>query len=222
MKVEPRLYKRVFVWSWALRLFHWTFALSIFTLIITGLFINHPITTTSWGDYRASFVMGTIRFLHFTAAYFFIAAMILRIYLFFFGNTYEKGKDFLPVNKENLSNLKETLKYYFYLSDYHALRAGHNVLAGTTYFLIFLCALVLIFSGLYLLYPETQFLKSLGKALFGTQQKARFIHFLCFPIFILFVLFHIYIVIWNEIKSPEGLISSIFSGWKFLPEKKRD
>jgi len=165
---------------------------------------------------------GTIRFLHFTAAYFFIAAIILRIYLFFFGNTYEKGKDFLPINKENLSNLKEALKYYFYLSDYHALRAGHNVLAGTTYFLIFLCALVLIFSGLYLLYPETQFFKTLGKALLGTQQKARFIHFLCFPIFILFVLIHIYVLIRNEIKSPEGLISSIFSGWKFLPEKKRD
>jgi len=217
MKVEPRLYKRVFVWSWALRLFHWTFAFATAALILTGLYIHNPPITTTWAEFRPSFLMATLRYYHFIAAYFFMAAVLLRIYLLFFGNKYERAKDFLPVNKENIQSLWKSLKFYLYITDEHEWRVGHTVLAGVMYSIIFLSALIMILTGLYLLYPDVSVIKKLGSALFGTVQMARFFHYLFHWIFIFFVLVHIYIAIWNDFKAPEAIISGAFSGSKFLP-----
>jgi Ni/Fe-hydrogenase 1 B-type cytochrome subunit len=219
MKVEPRLYKRVFVWSGPLRLFHWVFAISIAVLILTGLYIHNPITTTSseLSEFRPSFLMAMIRYYHFVAAYFFISAFILRVYLLFFGNKYERITNFLPINRENALSFWQTLKFYLYLTDEHELRVGHTVLAGVIYTLLFLASLVMILTGLYLLYPEVGIIKKLGVMLFGTQQTARFIHYFLHWAFTLFILIHLYIAIWNELRAPEAIISGMFSGTKFLP-----
>jgi Ni/Fe-hydrogenase 1 B-type cytochrome subunit len=216
MKVEPRLYKRVFVWSGPLRLFHWVFAISIAVLILTGLYIHNPITTTS-PEFRPSFLMTMVRYCHFVAAYFFISAFILRVYLLFFGNKYERITNFLPINRKNALSLWRDLKYYLYLTDEHELRVGHTVLAGVIYTLLFLASLVMILTGLYLLYPEVGIIKKLGVMLFGTQQTARFIHYFLHWAFTLFILVHLYIAIWNELRAPKAIISGMFSGTKFLP-----
>ncbi|MFN3504833.1 MAG: Ni/Fe-hydrogenase, b-type cytochrome subunit [Caldimicrobium sp.] len=217
MKIEPRLYKRVFVWSWTLRLFHWVFAFSTITLILTGLYIHNPPVTTTWAEFRPSFLMATLRYYHFVAAYFFIGALLLRIYLLFFGNKYEKAIDFLPINKENIISLWKTLKFYLYLTDEHEWRVGHTVLAGVMYFIIFITAILMTLTGLYLLYPDTIYIKKLGTFIFGTPQMARFIHYLFHWIFTCFALAHIYVAIWNDFKAPEAIISGAFSGSKFLP-----
>jgi len=216
MKIEPRFYKRVFVWSGPLRLFHWVFALSIAVLILTGLYIHNPIAKTS-SEFRPSFLMAMIRYFHFVAAYFFISAFILRVYLLFFGNKYERITNFLPINRENAISLWQTLKFYLYLTDEHELRVGHTVLAGVIYTLLFLASLVMILTGLYLLYPEVGIIKKLGVMLFGTQQTARFIHYFLHWAFTFFILVHLYIAIWNELRAPEAIISGMFSGTKFLP-----
>jgi len=216
MKVEPRLYKRVFVWSGPLRLFHWVFAISIAVLILTGLYVHNPITTTL-SEFRPSFLMTMLRYFHFVAAYFFISAFVLRVYLLFFGNKYERITDFLPINRENALSFWQTLKFYLYLTDEHELRVGHTVLAGVIYTLLFLASLVMILTGLYLLYPEVSIIKKLGVMLFGTQQTARFIHYFLHWAFTFFILVHLYIAIWNELRAPEAIISGMFSGTKFLP-----
>jgi len=216
MKIEPRFYKRVFVWSGPLRLFHWVFAISIAVLILTGLYINNPITKTS-SEFRPSFLMAMIRYFHFVAAYFFISAFILRVYLLFFGNKYERITDFLPINRENALSFWQTLKFYLYLTDEHELRVGHTILAGVIYTLLFLASLVMILTGLYLLYPEVGIIKKLGGMLFGTQQTARFIHYFLHWAFTFFILVHLYVAIWHELRAPEAIISGIFSGTKFLP-----
>jgi hypothetical protein len=114
-----------------------------------------------------------------------------------------------------LENLLSTLLYYAYLTEHHEERLGHNALAGTAYFFTIILAILQFTSGLYLLYPENGFFVSLGSAIFGTQQEARFIHYILNWYFAWFALVHIYIVVWNDIKNPEGLISSIFDGYKF-------
>jgi Ni/Fe-hydrogenase 1 B-type cytochrome subunit len=216
MKIEPKFYKRVFVWSGPLRLFHWVFAISIAVLILTGLNIHNPIATTS-SEFRPSFLMAMIRYFHFVAAYFFISAFILRVYLLFFGNKYERITNFLPINRENALSFWQTLKFYLYLTDEHELRVGHTVLAGVVYTLLFLASLVMILTGLYLLYPEVGIIKKLGGMLFGTPQTARFIHYFLHWAFIFFILVHLYIAIWHELRAPEAIISGMFSGTKFLP-----
>ncbi|MCI4454971.1 MAG: Ni/Fe-hydrogenase, b-type cytochrome subunit [Thermodesulfobacterium sp.] len=217
MKVEPRLYKRVFVWSGSLRLFHWVFALSTAVLILTGLYIHNPPVTTTWAEFRPSFLMAMLRYYHFVAAYFFIAAFILRVYLLFFGNKYERITDFLPINRQNALSFWRTLKFYLYLTDEHEWRVGHTVLAGVIYTLLFLATVFMILTGLYLLYPDVDIIKKLGGMLFGTPQTARFIHYFLHWAFTFFVLVHIYIAIWNDFHAPEAIISGAFSGTKFLP-----
>ncbi|HFC98156.1 MAG TPA: Ni/Fe-hydrogenase, b-type cytochrome subunit [Thermosulfurimonas dismutans] len=211
------LYRRVFVWSWALRLFHWSFALSCAVLLLTGIYIHSPPFTTKWAEFKPQYLMATLRYYHFAAAYVFMAAVAVRLYLLFFGNRYERFTDFLPINRRNIHSLWQSLKFYLYLTDEHEWRMGHTVLAGTIYFLLFLAAIVMSLTGLYMLYPDISWISKMGVTLFGSLQMARFIHYILHWCFIFFVIVHLYIAIWNDFKAPEAIISGAFSGSKFLP-----
>ena len=163
----------------------------------------------------ASFPMAMMRYIHFIAAYTLSSAILIRLYLFIFGNAQERIWDLLPVTKRNINNLKSTLLRYSYIIDEDQKRLGHNMLAGFTYLLTIAAAIFMIISGFYMLYPETPFLAKWGGVFFGSQQSARFLHHLVMWWFIIFSVIHIYFCVWNDVKNPEGLISSMFSGAKF-------
>ncbi len=201
-------------WSVLLRLYHWALVLSIVTLVVTGFYINNPWTNTTL-EGSVSFPMATMRYIHFVAGYLFSAAIMVRIYLFLFGNKQERIMDILPVTSRNIKSLGTTLGYYSYISDKHDGRLGHNVLAGIVYIVTIIAALFQLGSGFYMLYPEAGFWQGLGGTVFGTQQEGRFLHHLLMWYFIIFAFAHVYLVVWNDLKSPEGLVSSIFTGKKF-------
>ena len=207
-------YERHYCWSVLLRLFHWMFALSIVFLVVTGLYINNPWSNTLI-EGSASFPMATMRYIHYIAAYTLASAVLIRLFLYIFGNAQEQVWDILPINRRNANNLKMTLFQYSYISDKHDERLGHNILAGLTYLLTFFAALVMICSGFFMLFPEAAFWAKWGGMLFGSQQSARFLHHLLMWWFMIFAVVHIYLVIWNDCQEPEGLISSIFTGAKF-------
>ncbi len=213
-------YKRLKIWSLGLRIFHWSFALSIVVLCLTGYYIHNPFALGVWTGVKTTFLMAKVRYVHFVAAYVFMAAVFFRLYLFFFGNRFERLADFLPLTPRNMERLRLTIRHYFYLTDGPIGHGGHNPLAGTVYTGIILLSLVMIMSGLFLLFPESHFWVSWGVALFGSQQMARLVHYFLFWLFLIFILVHVYLVIWNEIFGSEALISSIFSGYKFLPKDK--
>jgi Ni/Fe-hydrogenase 1 B-type cytochrome subunit len=202
------------VWSVLLRLFHWSLVLSIITLVVTGFYINNPWTNTTL-EGSVAFPMATMRYLHFLAGYLFTAAILVRLFLYILGNRQERITDILPVTPRNIKSLITTLGYYSYVSDKHDDRLGHNVLAGIVYIVTFVAALFQLSSGFYMLYPEPGFWQTLGGSIFGTQQEGRFLHHLLMWYFILFAFAHVYLVIWNDLKSPEGLVSSMFNGKKF-------
>ncbi len=207
-------YERHYCWSVLLRLFHWMFALSIVFLVVTGFYINHPWTNTMI-EGSASFPMATMRYIHYIAAYTMASAVLIRLFLYIFGNAQERVWDILPISKRNINNLKMTLLQYSYISDKHDERLGHNLLAGLTYLFTFFAALVMICSGFYMLFPEVTLLAKWGGILFGSQQSARYLHHLLMWWFMIFAVVHIYLCIWNDCQEPEGLISSIFTGAKF-------
>ncbi len=211
-------YERRYAWSVLLRLYHWAFALSIVVLVATGLYIAHPWTTTYLEGSAGGFPMANIRYVHFVAGFIFTSAVMVRLFLLIFGNRQERFWNFTPITIKNIKNLFSTMFFYMYLTDKHEHRLGHNVLAGCFYIITLFLAIFQIISGFYLLYPQSTFWQKWGFAIFGTQQEARFCHHMFMWYFILFALIHIYIVVWNDIKSPEGLISSIFNGHKFLPK----
>lgn len=190
------------------------FALSIVCLVTTGFYINTPWTNTLI-EGSVSFPMATMRYMHYVAGYVFLSAVLIRFFLYFFGNAQEKVWDILPITKRNINNLKMTLLQYSYISDDHDERLGHNILAGLSYLFTFFAALLMLSSGFYMLYPEIAFFEGWGLMLFGSQQSARFLHHLVMWWFMIFAVIHIYLCIWNDCKNPEGLISSIFTGAKF-------
>lgn len=194
------------------------FALSIVFLTVTGFYINAPWTNTMV-EGSASFPMATMRYMHYIAAYTFTAAVLLRIFLYIFGNPQERIMDILPVTKRNLNNLKMTLLQYSYISDKHDERLGHNILAGLSYLFTYIFGVVMIISGFFMLYPEAAFWEGWGITLFGSQQAARYLHHILMWWFILIAFVHIYLLIWNDCNENEGLISSIFTGVKFNHKK---
>jgi len=206
------------VWSVLLRLYHWALVLSIVALVVTGFYINNPWTNTTL-EGSVSFPMCTMRYIHFVAGYLFGAAVLIRLFLFIFGNKQERIMDILPVTSRNIKTVTTTLGCYSYVSDKHDGRLGHNVLAGIIYIVTIIAALFQLASGFYMLYPEAGFWQGLGNSLFNSQQEGRFIHHLLMWYFIIFAFTHVYMVVWNDLKSPEGLVSSIFTGKKFSPKR---
>ncbi len=212
------LYQRVKIWGVLLRLFHWAFALSILTLLVTGYYIHNPFALGPWPGVPTTFIMAKIRLFHFIAGYIFISALIVRSYLLIFGNRFERFTDFIPCTPRNLKRLWHTIKAYLYFEP-HESHGGHNPLAGTVYLAIIILGFFLGLSGLFLLYPESRTWAHWGFVVFGTQQIARMFHYFLFWVFFIFVLVHLYLVIWNDLFGSEAIISSIFSGRKFLKKK---
>ena len=208
-------YEKKHCWSILLRLYHWAFALSIITLSITGFYINEP-WTNSLREGSVSWPMAYMRLVHFTAGYVFTAAVLARIFLYIFGNKQERIMDHLPVTPRNIKNIFHTLLLYGYIKDRHDPdRLGHNILAGITYVITIIAAAFQLVSGFYMLYPELAIWEGYGLSIFGSQQGARYIHHLLMWWFMYFALVHIYLVVWNDVREPEGLVSSIFTGKKF-------
>lgn len=212
-------YEQKYAWSILLRLFHWSFALSIIALVVTGFYIDFPWTNT-YLEGESTFPVATMRYIHFVAGFVFTGAILARIYLLFFGNRQERFWDFLPVTPKNIANMWHITKFYLYFSDEHRPRLGHNVIAGIIYLLTFILALLQVVSGFYMLYPESAVWQKWGLLFLGPQQQARHIHYLTMWYFIIFSVVHLYLVIWNDIQSKEGLVSSIFTGTKYLPPDK--
>jgi Ni/Fe-hydrogenase 1 B-type cytochrome subunit len=209
-------YVKKHCWSILLRLYHWAFALSIVALCITGFYINSPWTNTML-EGSQSWPMAYMRFAHFIAGYVFTAAVLTRIFLYLFGNKQERILEHLPVTPRNIKNLFTTLLNYSYIKDGHDPdRLGHNIIAGMTYVITIIAAVFQLISGFYLLFPEVAIWEGYGLSIFGSQQWARYIHHLLMWWFMIFALIHIYLCIWNDVQEPEGLISSIFTGKKFV------
>lgn len=213
------LYEKHYVWSILLRLYHWSLASSVVTLVVTGLYINSPWTQTAL-EGTGNFPVLFMRNIHFLAGYLFASAILVRIFLLVFGNPQERVTDMLPVTSRNIKNVSTTFLSYSYLQDNHDEdRLGHNIIASVTYLVTFVVAFFQIISGFYLLLPESAFWQKWGVTLFGSQQHARFEHHLIMWYFIIFALIHLYLAIWNDLKHPDGIISSIFTGNKFRPRR---
>ena len=105
-KVPPASgnYHWVYLWEWPTRAMHWLAAASIVVLIVTGFYIGKPYFMTS-GEASAHYLMGTVRFIHFTAAAVFVATAIVRVYWLFAGNQFERLGALFPVRPRDWVNL---------------------------------------------------------------------------------------------------------------------
>jgi Ni/Fe-hydrogenase 1 B-type cytochrome subunit len=214
------LYEK-YVWEVPVRVTHWSIALSIIVLSVTGIFIGTPKTVAL---YPSQFIMGWIRFIHFVAAYVFSVSFLARIYWMFKGNRYANWREFLPImTEEGHRNMMETFKYYVFVSKKAPNPVGHNALAGSAYFGVFVLDLVMICTGfaLYSQHAPQSFMHKMTGWLFAlfSSQGMRLTHHLVMWFLIGFAIHHIYSAWLMDIKERGGVISSIFSGYKAVRSK---
>ncbi len=222
---KKNLYRRVYVWEFPVRLFHWVNAICIVVLVITGYLIGKPIAIEYSNEAYQQYWFGTIRFLHFVAAFIFFFNFLARIYWGVVGNQYADWKNFIPYTKKQWQEIWTVLKVDILQKDVtEHISIGHNALAGFIYFLSFLVFLFQAFTG-FALYSSmsSSFLPGLFHwiiPLMGGDFAVRQWHHMFMWFFIIFANIHVYLVFYHDYVEGRGTTSSMVGGWKF--EKEED
>jgi Ni/Fe-hydrogenase 1 B-type cytochrome subunit len=212
---------RVYVWEWPVRTAHWLIALSLIVLTVTGYYLYGPFVIAT---NRTDYIMATMRFTHVTAGFVLMIAFLLRMYWMFVGNRWAHWDQFVPTRRSRWTDLVQTAKYYSFLRWRPTPNIGHNALAGAAYVVVYLLALIEILTGLAL------FSHVLGSRFWAAVtgwplrlmdiQYVREIHFLLMFAFWMFFLHHLYSAMLVSKEEKTGVMESIFSGYKFVPEEE--
>lgn len=215
---------RVYVWDALVRTTHWAIALSIFVLSFTGIYIGRPfLAAPAAGDH---FIMGTMKAIHFWAAIVFALGVLARIAWMFLGPSYARWSEFLPVTRERLSGVWQTLLFYLFLRRDEPGYTGHNPLAGLAYTAVFGLYLVEIGTGLGI-YAISADAGSWPRAfaflvpLFGGTQTARWLHHVVMWLLLGFMAHHVASSLLMSRVERNGTMESIFSGFKFIRRQDR-
>lgn len=224
MKALEHHLRRVFVWELPVRIYHWINALAIVALIVTGYLIGNPPGIMSQEEASFRYLFGTIRFIHFVAAYIFFFNFIFRIYWGFVGNKYANWRNFLPVTKKFWREIWDVLRIDILLKrNKDHLSVGHNALAGFTYFVMFLAFLLQCITGfgLYASMSDWWFPDMFVwvSDLFGGDFALRNWHHAAMWFFVVFAIIHVYLVLYHDYVEGRGEVSSMFGGWKFIEEE---
>lgn len=218
---RPVEYQSVYLWHWPVRAMHWIAAVCVLVLAVTGLYIGRPYFMTS-GQASDHFLMGTFRFVHFSAAAVLVATGILRAYWLFMGNRYERWRALFPVHKKDWVNMGRILKKYTFMEvekPPHYL--GHNPLQQIFYTGIYALAVLQVVTGFYLygLADTGGFFFAVfgwvGPAL-GGAQVARFLHHVLTWFWLIFLPIHVYLTVRADVLHKESRITSMISGDRFV------
>jgi Ni/Fe-hydrogenase 1 B-type cytochrome subunit len=209
---------RVYVWQWPVRIVHWTIAISIAGLSITGMYMHMPYVAV---HSNSAWTMGTMRFVHELFGFALLSALILRIYWYFAGNRWSRWGGYFPHTAFQRRRLKGTVRYYTFREKLPMPEVGHNPLAGMFYLGVYFLVAVECLTGL-TLYAEVSH-NTLARVLTGWLlhmvdiQYLRLTHYLVMFLLIAFFVHHLYSALVNAFDLKNGLMGSIFSGWKFMP-----
>ncbi len=217
-QAEPR--QDVYVWELPVRITHWVNVITIGILVVTGFYIASPFITTS-GLATEQYLMGTVRFIHFVAAFVFTVSVLFRVYWAFVGNTYANWRQIVPAKRARRRGIRRMLGFYLFLRREAPAVVGHNPLAGSAYLVVFILFILQIITGfaLYALPFEhgTFWPTAFGWVIvvFG-EQPVRLVHDIIMWLILAFVIHHVYTAILIDIQERSGLVSSIITGFKSL------
>jgi Ni/Fe-hydrogenase b-type cytochrome subunit len=214
-------YKFVSIWGVPLRVMHWIAALCIVVLAVTGLYIGKPYFITS-GEASAHYLMGWMRFLHFTAAAVLVMTGIVRAYWLLAGNKYERLAALFPVRPRDWVNMYRQVKFYLLIKPEKAPQyIGHNPMQQMSYTGMYLVAMVMVVSG-FILYgqsnPDGAIFKLFGwmTPFLGGIQVVRFFHHVLTWAFLIFIPIHVYLAMRADLLERAGVVSSIITGGRFI------
>jgi Ni/Fe-hydrogenase 1 B-type cytochrome subunit len=208
----------VYVWQYPLRAAHWAMVISIGILSLTGYYIHNPFIV---GQTSTPFLMGWIRMIHESVAMVFICCLVIRIYLFFFGDRWVRWRIMLPLHKAQWKEMVQMVKFYFFITPVPVSKIGHNAVAALSYFGLYSMALVEIVTGLVMFNwlrhsPVLGFFVGWIPRLINIQ-NIRLIHFMLMFFFIAYGIIHVHMCLIVSAVEKRGLIDSIFTGYKNIP-----
>jgi len=209
---------RTYVWEKPVRISHWLMFFALLFLSITGLYMHRPFMLPSS---RVPNLMAWMRFIHEISGFLLIGAITLRIYWFFKGNVWSRWYSYIPIHPRQWVGIGDMLEFYLFMRFKPGRKVGHNPLAALSYFIIYVLIVVEILTGLALFDHVRgnpffhQIIGWLPQAVPLTY--LRLVHFFLTFIFFAFVIFHVYASVLVSIEEKNGLLDSIFSGWKFIP-----
>ncbi|HEY0287985.1 MAG TPA: Ni/Fe-hydrogenase, b-type cytochrome subunit [Pseudomonas sp.] len=210
-----------YVYEAPVRLWHWINAACIVVLAVTGYLIGSPLATQP-GEASEHFVMGYIRFVHFSAAYIFTIAMIGRAYWALVGNHHARELFSVPLtSKVYWTDMIAWVRYYLFIGPTPEPMFGHNPLSRFAMFFIFLLSsLFMILTG-FALYGEGAQMGSWQERTFGwvlpllgQSNNVHVLHHLGMWVIVLFVMFHIYAAVREEINGRLSMVGAMISGYK--------
>jgi Ni/Fe-hydrogenase 1 B-type cytochrome subunit len=220
---QPDRY-HVYVWEFPVRLFHWVNALCIVVLGVTGYLIGNPVALHSDAEPSYQYWFGTVRFIHFTAAYVWIFNTVVRLYWGFVGNEYVRFRNFLPLTLAQWKEIGAVTRMDI-LQVYRGatFSVGHNALAGLAYLVGFLAFLFMTLTGfgMYAAMSKGWFAGLFAWVVptMGGDHLVRIWHHMGLWFFLVFMLVHVYLSAYHDYVEATGTISSMFGGWKFLRKK---
>jgi Ni/Fe-hydrogenase 1 B-type cytochrome subunit len=222
--VQPAIY----VYEWPVRVWHWINALAILVLALSGYFIGSPPPTLS-GEASQHYLMGYIRFAHFSAAYILIVGFLMRFYWAFVGNPNAREIFFPPLYSPKWwGGVLIELGWYLFIVPEPRKYNGHNPLATLIMHFAFVWLTVfMIFTGL-ALYGEGEgmnswifrLFSSWVIPLFGNSQNVHTWHHLGLWVMVIFTIVHIYAAVREDIMSRQSIISSMISGWRTFKDTR--
>jgi len=209
---------REYIWELPVRITHWVNALSIVTLSLTGFYIGAPFL---YAVSDTALPMATMRFIHFTAGYIFAASVLFRMYWWFVGNQHARWNQFVPTTMGRVQNTVQCGLFYCFMEDEIPHSPGHTGMAGISYAVIFTLFLFEVASGFAMLHLANGggMVYTIGGGWMLdilTAGTIRMLHHVFMWCIWIFVIIHVYISWHNDIIERNGLISSIFSGYKFF------
>jgi Ni/Fe-hydrogenase 1 B-type cytochrome subunit len=214
--------KSVYVYEAPVRIWHWINAAAITVLAITGYFIGVPLPTMP-GEASDNYLMGYIRFAHFTAGYILAVGLAGRAYWAIVGNHHARELFWVPMfQKAYWREVIQVVAWYLFIAPKPNQYVGHNPLARFAMFTLFLgIGLFMIVTGFALYGEGTQsgswahtLFTTWVIPLFGQSQDVHTWHRLGMWAMIIFVILHIYAAIREDIMGRQSIVSTMISGYR--------
>ncbi|MDY5588822.1 MAG: Ni/Fe-hydrogenase, b-type cytochrome subunit [Arcanobacterium sp.] len=219
----PQDWVQLNLWSGLLRTLHWLNVALIFTLSCTGYYIMDPFFGDSFfRGINPGFLMGIFRFIHFVAAFTWLAVGVVRLVLAFVSkDRYMRWSTFWPLkSKQDVKYLGQTAAHYLFLRDEAPLYLAHNPLQQLTYTGIYVIGFVQMLTGLclYGLYHMSNpiWRAFAMPALWIGIPGVRLVHAMIMFIFWAFVIAHIYLAFRADSLDRHGGISAMVGGTVWL------
>lgn len=228
-RVPPTKITAIYVYEAPVRLWHWVNAAAILVLCVTGYFIGSPLPTLS-GEASDHFLMGYIRFAHFTAAYVFAIGFLVRIWWAFVGNEHARQLFRFPFwSGAYWDGLLQEARWYAFLEPRPRKYVGHNPLAQFAMFwFMTVGTLFMIVTG-FALYSEGAGPGSWQDSLFGwviplfgQSMDVHTWHHMGMWAIILFIMIHVYAAIREDIMSRQSMVSTMISGVRTFKDDDPD